>query len=962
MTYLNGFILATGPGDSVADELDETNAAFGYLNAPNDVIYGELEASDDYDYYETYLTADGVYDIALNGEDSGSGTLYDPVVVVYDADGNSVASNDDGGDGHDSLIAGFTPDSDGNYYILARSFGASYSGTYELVISGEGGEDTTDGGDDSPDGGDDGDDYADDQYDGTAPIGSVAVNGSANGDLEEGGDRDTFAIDLTEGYTYSFDLLGTASGGDNLGDPYLRLYDQYGDQVAYNDDGGSGLDSLIEDFVADYSGTYYLQAGAFGDYGSGSYTLEAHSTETTVATDDYADDLDDDTAPLGSVAVGGSATGEIEESYDVDKFAVELEAGTTYNFSMLGTASGGGTLYDTYLYLYDSDGNQIDYNDDGGEGLESLIEDFTAGETGTYYLGAAAFGSGTGSYTVEVEATGETGGPIYTGDHFLPYAGYIPEDLVDMIMGDSGLSISNAQLIGSEDAASFYFGGIDGIDIDDGILLTSGDNTPPLENTSSSYGQNNGEPGDAALTQVAQDAFPGAGTTNDATILSFDVTIPENSDANSLAFDLVYASDEYPEFSDTSFVDVAAVHVDGVNYAYFNNDISQPLSVIDDNLSAGNFIDNSDGGIGIEYDGVSGRVSVVVSGLDAGTHHVEIGVADTGDYIYDSGLFVSNVRGIQRSFTGDLGDEADDEEGPVGGLFLVINGTKDDDVLDELGEGLDEIYEADEGNDVINPGGGDDIINADDGDDLINSGEGDNDIFGGLGFDTVSYNMSIFDVGLTANDSDANILTVEHSGGSDSLMGIEYLQFTDYLIATDDIFGYEPLDEDNGEPKDDIDVDPLPDGIGEGDGDDDSGGGTVTDFDDLGEGADVVNVQRGIVGMGEGNDVYVLAGPLLDDDAEITISDGQGDNFVQMIDGLTIVESAVASNTARLTLDNGAEITILDAGGFTYVLGGSPTSGTFGDQVDFEGFVTDVLGYDELPTTTSFSSTDEVII
>ena len=69
---------------------------------------------------------------------------------------------------------------------------------------------------------------------------------------------------------------------------------------------------------------------------------------------------------------------------------------------------------------------------------------------------------------------------------------------------------------------------------------------------------------------------------------------------------------------------------------------------------------------------------------------------------------------------------------------------------------------------------------------------------------------------------------------------------------------------------------------------------------------DTVNVQRGIVGKGQGNDTYILSNSLIDPDTQITISDVEGSNSIQLIGGLSIVSSIVSDDTAQLTLSNGA--------------------------------------------------------
>lgn len=107
---------------------------------------------------------------------------------------------------------------------------------------------------------------------------------------------------------------------------------------------------------------------------------------------------------------------------------------------------------------------------------------------------------------------------------------------------------------------------------------------------------------------------------------------------------------------------------------------------------------------------------------------------------------------------------------------------------------------------------------------------------------------------------------------------------------------------------------------------------------------DTVNVQRGIVGAGADDDTYVLSANLIDDNAQITISDVEGSNSIQLIGGLTISSSIVAGDTAQLTLSNGAVVTVLGASTMSYVVGGNPLAGVDGVTKDYTAFVADVLG------------------
>ncbi|MBK7006357.1 MAG: choice-of-anchor L domain-containing protein [Burkholderiales bacterium] len=72
-----------------------------------------------------------------------------------------------------------------------------------------------------------------------------------------------------------------------------------------------------------------------------------------------------------------------------------------------------------------------------------------------------------------------------------------------------------------------------------------------------------------------------------------------DASVTTLAIDLIFGSDEYPEYADSSYVDIAAAIVNGVNYGLFSN--GSPLSITQANNSFNNVTANQ--GLPIEYDG-----------------------------------------------------------------------------------------------------------------------------------------------------------------------------------------------------------------------------------------------------------------------------------------------------------------------------------------------------------------------
>jgi len=106
----------------------------------------------------------------------------------------------------------------------------------------------------------------------TATAGVLAVGSSVTGYINSSSDEDWYAVSLSAGITYEFTLDATdVNGNGALGDPFIRLYDAAGNQISYNDDGGSGFNSLLS-FTPGSSGTYYIAADAYSTQ-TGEYTL-----------------------------------------------------------------------------------------------------------------------------------------------------------------------------------------------------------------------------------------------------------------------------------------------------------------------------------------------------------------------------------------------------------------------------------------------------------------------------------------------------------------------------------------------------------------------------------------------------------------------------------------------------------------------------------------------------------------
>ncbi|MBN1607425.1 MAG: choice-of-anchor L domain-containing protein [Polyangiaceae bacterium] len=215
-------------------------------------------------------------------------------------------------------------------------------------------------------------------------------------------------------------------------------------------------------------------------------------------------------------------------------------------------------------------------------------------------------------------------------------------DLAEAILG-SGVTISNLALVaGPESAGTFTDGG--NIGIDSGILLTSGSvNNALPPDTSESAGSSIGTGGDSDLNGL----IPGY-TTYDKTVLEFDFT----TDSGDLYFNYVFGSEEYLEFVGSSFNDVFGFFVEGENIALVPgtstavsiNNVHQATSNGYGSFAAVNgeyYVNNTANSVATQYDGVTTVLTASILGLEAGnTYHMKLAIADAGDTILDSGVFI----------------------------------------------------------------------------------------------------------------------------------------------------------------------------------------------------------------------------------------------------------------------------------------------------------------------------------
>ncbi|MDF2234750.1 CARDB domain-containing protein [Albimonas sp. CAU 1670] len=114
----------------------------------------------------------------------------------------------------------------------------------------------------------------DDQRNDITTSGVVAPHGDVTGELEYVGDHDFFAVQLTAGVQYRFDVEGEAVNGSrpepNL---FMTLRDGTGAYISANDNGGPGVNAPRITYTPTVGGTYYLDVSDSGEDDVGGYRL-----------------------------------------------------------------------------------------------------------------------------------------------------------------------------------------------------------------------------------------------------------------------------------------------------------------------------------------------------------------------------------------------------------------------------------------------------------------------------------------------------------------------------------------------------------------------------------------------------------------------------------------------------------------------------------------------------------------
>ncbi len=140
---------------------------------------------------------------------------------------------------------------------------------------------------------------------------------------------------------------------------------------------------------------------------------------------------------------------------------------------------------------------------------------------------------------------------------------------------------------------------------------------------------------------------PARGDANDPQTLRIDFTTPAGT--NCLNLDYKFFSEEFPEFVNKGFNDGFVAELDATTWALTNQKIIAPLDFAagyGDQVAVdtvGPTIVDPSNSAGTTYDAATALLSTKTV-VSPGAHAIYLSVFDAGDYIFDSAVFVDNLR------------------------------------------------------------------------------------------------------------------------------------------------------------------------------------------------------------------------------------------------------------------------------------------------------------------------------
>ena len=415
----------------VADEdVDNTIGEAIALNPDSAAIDGEIEAKSDVDVFRVEVEEGEGIKLKVNARAIDSN--LDSYLRVFDGLGNELAFDDNSTNNPSTEIStdstiDFVPETAGEYYV-----GVSSAGNFDYdPINGDTNLNV------SPNNGFSQGNYqlqldvvevvADEDPDNTiaeAIDSGVSSTGerktTVSGEINPL-DADLYRVQLEAGDGIYLNLDAKNIGSDL--DSLLRIFDATGNELTFDDDddanftGDFSSDSAIA-FAPNAAGEYYIGISDSGNFdydpvnGRTNFSSNVTSPFSTVGNYELqinilnvVADEDSDNTIAEAIDTGLSSTAEtstlvtaiIDPASDVDLYKFQLAAGEGVTLDI--DAAVLDSDLDSYLRLYDSEGNELAFDDDDDRNV--VIEDtttdswinFVAETSGEYYVGVSSEGN-----------------------------------------------------------------------------------------------------------------------------------------------------------------------------------------------------------------------------------------------------------------------------------------------------------------------------------------------------------------------------------------------------------------------------------------------------------------------------------------------------------------------------------------------------------------------------------------
>ncbi len=308
-----------------------------------DTADGELTANAPSEIFTFAAKAGDIVAITMTSSD------VDAYLQFGDAQGNPLAAADDGAGGLNARLGPFQIPTDGNYLVVAESFGFVLAidkkvetGKFKLKVQ---------------------------KFDPQ----TIAYPGTADGKLDVDSPLQAYKVTLNAG-----DVIVTRMRSEDI-DSFLVLSqaDKISGLVVKNDDFGTGSNAQIGPYIVPETGNYLLTATSFASNVQGSYKLSLDKLASKPIK--YGDKVDD-------------------EISDTDPAIVYTFDGATGD-KVTAVVTGVGDL-DTMMTLLGPNGAQVAFNDETnghnpaiqgqslpGDGSYTLVvQPFAAGQTGKYHM------------------------------------------------------------------------------------------------------------------------------------------------------------------------------------------------------------------------------------------------------------------------------------------------------------------------------------------------------------------------------------------------------------------------------------------------------------------------------------------------------------------------------------------------------------------------------------------------